>query len=61
MCITQIFTKGAAFAHSHTVEVNLSTQYSTLLGSPQRPVEFNDNRFGKTIIASDGTARSMSR
>lgn len=47
--------KGSGFAHSHAVEVDLSTQYSALIGSPQSPVEFNDNRFGKTTIASDGT------
>jgi hypothetical protein len=51
----KIKVKGSGFAASRAVDIDLAVEYTVLLGSPNAPVAYNDNRFGKTTVASDGT------
>lgn len=45
----KIKVTGSRFAADWDVEIAIAVEYHQLLGSPQAPVEFNDNRWGKDM------------
>jgi hypothetical protein len=51
----KIKVKGSGFAASRAVDIKIAVEYSAQLGSPNGPVQYNDNRFGNTTVISNSS------
>jgi hypothetical protein len=51
----KIKVTGTGFASAHPVEIEIECEYSALIGSPNSPVEVNDNRRGTISVNSSAT------